>query len=79
MPTVTVTSKGQITVPREIREHLGVEPGDRLNLQIGNGGEVTLQPEAVDIRTLKGMLKRRGRRVSLRAMDEAVKRGASRR
>ena len=77
MPSATVTSKGQITVPKEIRDHLGVEPGDRLSFQIGSNGEVIVEPETVDVRSLRGMLKRRGRRVSLEAMDLAIRRGAT--
>ncbi|MBU1740948.1 MAG: AbrB/MazE/SpoVT family DNA-binding domain-containing protein, partial [Proteobacteria bacterium] len=30
MPTATLTSKGQTTIPQKIREHLGLQPGDRL-------------------------------------------------
>jgi antitoxin PrlF len=77
MPSATVTSKGQITVPKEIREHLGIEPGDRVNFQIGSGGEVIVEPESIDIRSLRGMLKHRGKRVSLEAMELAIRRGAS--
>jgi AbrB family looped-hinge helix DNA binding protein len=79
MPTATITSKGQITVPKEIREHLGVAAGDRLNFQIGTAGQVVVEPETVDVRSLRGMLKHRGRPVSLEAMDLAVRRGASKR
>ena len=78
MPSATVTSKGQITVPKEIRDHLAVKPGDRLNFQIGSGGEVVVEPETVDIRSLRGRLKRKGRRVSLRDMELAIRRGAAR-
>src|SRR5215212_10802959 len=74
MASATVTSKGQVTVPKEIRDHLGLEPGDRVRFQIGSGGEVIVEPETVDIRSLRGMLKRRGRRVSLRDMDLAIRR-----
>jgi AbrB family looped-hinge helix DNA binding protein len=77
MPTATLTSKGQITVPKEIREHLGVAAGDRVSFQIGSTGEVVVEPETVDVRTLRGMLKHRGRPVSLEAMDRAVRRGAT--
>ena len=77
MPTATITSKGQITVPKEIRDHLGVAAGDRLSFQIGSTGEVVVEPETVDVRTLRGMLKHRGRPVSLEAMDRAIRRGAA--
>lgn len=77
MPIATVTSKGQITVPKEIRDHLGVQAGDRLSFQIGSGGEVIVEPETVDVRSLRGMLKRRGRKVSLQDMELAIRRGAA--
>jgi len=77
MPTATVTSKGQITMPKEIRDHLGVDAGDRVSFHIGHTGEVIVEPETVDVRSLRGMLKRRGRRVSLEAMEAAIRRGAT--
>ena len=77
MPSATVTSKGQITMPKEIREHLGVDAGDRVSFHIGAAGEVIVEPETVDVRSLRGMLKRRGRKVSLEAMEAAIRRGAS--
>lgn len=76
MPTATVTSKGQITVPKEIRDHLGIEAGDRLSFHVGPAGEVVVEPETVDIGSLRAFLKRRGRRVSLADMDAAISRGA---
>jgi len=76
MPTATLTSKGQITIPKAIRDHLGVEPGDRLNFSIGSEGGVTVEPETVDFRSLRGMLKSK-RHVSLQDMEKAVRRGAS--
>lgn len=79
MAKATLTSKGQITIPKEIREHLGVDTGDRLSFEIRDGGEVFMQPETVDLRSLRGVLKRRQRGVSLAAMDEAIRKGASRR
>jgi AbrB family looped-hinge helix DNA binding protein len=77
MAKATLTSKGQITIPKEIREHLGVDAGDRLNFEPRSGGDVLVQAETVDLRSLRGALKRRGKRVSLSAMAEAIRRGAS--
>jgi AbrB family looped-hinge helix DNA binding protein len=77
MPSATVTSKGQITVPKEIRDHLGITAGDRLSFQIGSEGEVLVEPETTDVRSLRGMLKRRGRRVSLANMELAIRKGAT--
>lgn len=77
MPKSTMTSKGQITVPKEVREHLGVGPGDRLDFQIRDGGAVVVESETVDLRNLRGALKRRGPRVSLAEMERAIRRGAA--
>jgi antitoxin PrlF len=77
MPSATLTSKGQITIPKEIRDHLGVEPGDRVNFTIGSSGDVTVESETVDVRSVRGMLKPNRRRVTLRAMENAIRRGAS--
>jgi AbrB family looped-hinge helix DNA binding protein len=77
MPTATINAKGQITVPKGVREHLGVGPGDALSLQISDKGDVVVMAATVDIRTLKGMLKPRSPKVSLEAMNRAVRRGAT--
>jgi len=53
MPTTKITSKGQITLPKEVREHLKVHPGDRLLFTIMPDGRVVIEPP-VDIRDLKG-------------------------
>jgi antitoxin PrlF len=42
--SVTVTSKGQFTLPREAREAMGVSPGDRLELFVTRDGETVLRP-----------------------------------
>jgi antitoxin PrlF len=44
MPTSTITSKGQTTVPKEIREVLDVGPGDRLTWEV-RGGKVAITAE----------------------------------
>jgi AbrB family looped-hinge helix DNA binding protein len=40
----TITSKGQITVPAEIREKLGVKAGDRLHFRLTESGKLTVTP-----------------------------------
>jgi antitoxin PrlF len=50
-----ITSKGQVTVPREIRRALGVGPGDRLLFENGNG-VVSVRP----VRTKSPFAKYRG-------------------
>ena len=78
MPTSTLTSKGQVTVPKQVRERLGLRPGDRVNFAIEEGGEVRLRVDRVDVASLRGLLRRPGRRpVSLERMHDAIRRGAA--
>jgi AbrB family looped-hinge helix DNA binding protein len=44
MPVATVTSKGQVTIPKHVREHLDVHSGDKLEFRIGDDGTVFLVP-----------------------------------
>jgi antitoxin PrlF len=78
MPTATLTSKGQTTIPQEIREFLHLRPGDKLEFIVEPDGRVLLRPATLDTRQLKGLLRRPGRKaVSLKAMEEAIARGAA--
>jgi AbrB family looped-hinge helix DNA binding protein len=43
MPT-TVTSKGQATIPKRVREHLGIEPGTAVDFELTPSGDVVLRP-----------------------------------
>jgi len=38
-----VTVKGQVTIPKRVREHLGIKPGSGVEFQVGAGGEVVLR------------------------------------
>lgn len=77
MATSTLTSKGQITLPKMVREHLGLDAGDRINFVIRESGEVVVEPETVDVRSLRSALKRKGPGVSLAEMDRAIRRGVT--
>ena len=79
MPTATMTSKGQITVPKEIRDRLGLEAGRRIDFEIDRSGRLVLRPKSRDIRALRGIVKSPCKRpLTLREMDEAIARGAAR-
>ena len=43
MPTLTVTAKGQVTLRKELLQHLGVGPGDKLELDFQPRGQVLLR------------------------------------
>jgi antitoxin PrlF len=62
MAIATLTSKGQITLPKEVRKHLHLGKGDRLEFVIRGDGGVQVQPVAGSYRELLGMLRRPGRR-----------------
>ena len=76
MPTSTVTSKGQITLPRDVRRVLGLGAGDKVDF-VGVDGGYMLVPVRKDVRELKGRFSGRVRRpVSLEEMEEAITRSA---
>lgn len=78
MPTATLTSKGQVTIPKEVRDKLGLDTGDRLAFRIREDGVVELAPENVDLMSLYGSLKPRVRGVSVEDMKATVRRMGSR-
>jgi len=56
MPVATLTSKGQITIPLEVRRRLGLKPGDRIDFVLGKGGEVRLKAKKRPLADLVGIL-----------------------
>lgn len=81
MATTTLTSKGQITLTRSIRERLDLKQGDRLHMTIGSDGILTIRrEEQPSLQSAYGMLARLGRRknVSLGDMRSAIQARAKR-
>jgi antitoxin PrlF len=70
--TTKVTTKGQITVPKPIREHLKLVKGDRIEFLIGVNGKVTIMPATADVRELKGMVAKPAKRVTVADMNQAI-------
>jgi AbrB family looped-hinge helix DNA binding protein len=61
VPTTTLTSKGQTTIPREVREFLKLKSGDKLEFKLNpDGNTVTLKAANIDVLSLRGMLNRKG-------------------
>jgi AbrB family looped-hinge helix DNA binding protein len=79
MPVATLTSKGQLVIPKDIREYLHLQPGDRLDFIIRDDGDVVLRPVVTDVCELKGLLHKPGRQpVSLMAMQNVIRTRAGR-
>ena len=73
MPSTTVTTKGQVTIPKAVRDELGLKEGDRVAFRVLEDGTVIVEPETIDLSELRGVLKPKKKGVSLADMDEAIK------
>ena len=74
MPASTLTSKGQTTIPKDVRDHLKLQAGDAIDFVIEPDGSVVVRPATVHVRELKGILHRKGMKaVSVTAMNAAVR------
>jgi AbrB family looped-hinge helix DNA binding protein len=72
-----ITVKGQATIPKAIREHLGLTPGDRVKFFVHPDGSVVLLPK-LPAAALRGVVKsRRGRTVTLEEMTTDAAEGAA--
>jgi AbrB family looped-hinge helix DNA binding protein len=74
MPSSTLTSKGQTTIPKEVREHLKLQSGDQIDFLIRQDGTVVLRPATVHVRELRGILHRGNMKpIAVDAMNDAVR------
>jgi AbrB family looped-hinge helix DNA binding protein len=73
---MTVTSKGQVTIPKEIRERLGARAGSKLRLVVESDERIVMTPSDLSVQRLFGVLGKPPRSATLEDMDEAVRRGA---
>ena len=69
----TITSKGQITIPKAIRNLLKIDKGDRVEFLVGANGSVTIVPVTTDITALKGLVPKPQKYVSLNDMKNAIR------
>ena len=72
MTTATVTSKGQITIPANVRKALQVEPGDRVEFVEVDPGRFEVVATTHSITELKGMFGKAKKRVSIQDMNQAI-------
>jgi antitoxin PrlF len=71
-----ITSKGQATIPKAIRDHLQLKTGDRIKFFIHPDGSVVLLPK-LPASALRGIVKPRRRPVTIEEMAEVAAAGAA--
>lgn len=75
MATAAVTSKGQITIPAEVRKKLGLKAGDRVRFIEGENGEYIFKPKTGSIMDLEGCVHWTGKPVTIEEMNETIAKG----
>ena len=76
MTAATLTSKGQLTLPKDVRAAMGVGPGDRVDFIRMEDGNFAVLPATHSVKSLKGIIAQPKTSVSLSDMDKAIARGA---
>jgi len=73
MPTATVTSKGQVTIPKSVRDLMHIDAGDQIDFVVTDRGDVLVKSVRLDVRELRGLLRRSGKRnVRVEQMNAAI-------
>ena len=78
MTTSILTSKGQTTIPKDVRQHLGLHPGDRIEFVLKEDNTVLLKAATRAVTDIKGFLPKPPKPVSLDAMQAAIRKRAGR-
>jgi antitoxin PrlF len=80
MPEARLSTKGQVVIPKPIRDHLHLKPGDRFDFSLLENGDVLLRPLSARLTDLRGLLADHvTRRLSLEDMERVVEEHAARR
>jgi antitoxin PrlF len=73
MTPATFTSKGQVTIPVEVRNELGLSAGDRIKLILNDTtGRYEVLPVNLSVKALKGIIAKPGRPVRREEMNAAI-------
>ncbi len=62
MAIATITSKGQVTIPKRVREHLDVSSGDKLEFRVGDDGSVSVIPITTSVESAFGAFSHKAKR-----------------
>jgi AbrB family looped-hinge helix DNA binding protein len=77
MPTATMTSKGQITIPIELRKAMGLDAGDKIDFFEVEKGQFRMIPRTASIRDLEGCIPKLDHVVTIEEMNQAIHQGAT--
>ncbi len=72
MPTATMTSKGQITIPIQVRKALGLKPGVRIDFNEIEDGVYALRPKNRSIMEMEGCIPRPDHPISIEEMNRTI-------
>ena len=72
MTTATITSKGQVTIPKDVRSRLGIGTGDRVEFVEIQDGVFQIVAATQDIQALKGIVPKPKRPVTIEKMKQAI-------
>ena len=73
MAVGTLTSKGQTTIPKSVRDRLALKAGDRLEFVVQDDGAILMVPATVSLDELEGMLPCPSRSATLDDMERAIR------
>ncbi|TAE55529.1 MAG: AbrB/MazE/SpoVT family DNA-binding domain-containing protein [Nostocales cyanobacterium] len=78
MASATITTKGQVTIPKEIRDYLNLDTGSKVDFVIDENGIVKLIPLNIPLKKLSGILHREGMKsATLEEMEQTISEAAS--
>ncbi|WP_029007897.1 AbrB/MazE/SpoVT family DNA-binding domain-containing protein [Azospirillum halopraeferens] len=72
MGYIEVGPNGEIALPKEVRDRLGLKPGDRVRIDVADDGTAIVAPRRRRAADLFGCLPRPDRPLSVQEMDEAI-------
>jgi antitoxin PrlF len=74
MASATITTKGQITIPKEVRESLKLNVGDKIEFVLTDKREALIRPVSNKVDDVFGLLHRAGQKaISVASMNDSIK------